>query len=72
VVAVMLRVVVVVLVRGMSVGTNVGTAKIGWCGCFPELVQVVGIAMIAIKVYAQMVKSFSTCCVCGQKVPEFD
>jgi hypothetical protein len=65
-------VVVVVLVKGTGVERNMGTAEIGRHGCFSELVWAVVVAIIAIKIYAQIAEWFSTCCVCGWKGPEFD
>ena len=56
----------------MSAGTNVGTAKIGRCGCFPELVQMVGVAIIATDIYAQLAKWLSASVVCLRKGPGFE
>jgi hypothetical protein len=43
------------------VGTNVGTAEMSWCGCFPELVQVVCGAKTAMKTYVQLAEWFNAC-----------
>ena len=37
-----------------------------------ELMQVVGVAIIAIKICDQVAEWFSVCCVCSWKGPEFD
>jgi hypothetical protein len=50
-----------------GVGMNVGTAEIGQHSCFPELVQVVCVAKIALKIDAKLAEWFSMCVASFQK-----